>query len=191
MSRPAALLLAMIAGLLLAPAYSERNPPATEPAPAPERSADQDALTVVATGLLADWIMASRDLALAEGTDAMPPAIRQALAGYVPDAVLDAARWRAGGGSSGSLQQGMFMFGDSPAITLGQVIVFATLADAKDPKLWAHEIMHVMQFKRWGVVEFARRYIADYNAVEAEAVEFRWQWMKETGRIPPPGGSLP
>jgi hypothetical protein len=176
MSRPAALVLCCL-WIVAAPAYPHGDAPITAP----------DGLTAVAAGLLADWIIASRDVALAEGTDAMPPAIRKALAGYVPEDVLDATRWRAGGGG-GSLQQGMFTFGDSPAITLDQVIVFDSPSDAKDPKLWAHEIMHVIQYRRWGIQEFARRYITDYSDVEAEAVEFRWQWMQDTGRVPPPGG---
>ena len=147
-------------------------------------SATQNGLGDVAVTLLADWIIESRDSALAEGSEPVPTEIRSELAGYVATEILDAVRWRIGGGSSLSLQLAMFRFGDSPAITLDHVIVFESQAVAEDPRLWVHELMHVMQFKRWGVAGFAARYIDDYAALEAEAVEFRWQWMKLTDRLP-------
>ncbi len=149
-----------------------------------ELSSAQETLLDIAVTLLADWITDSRDTALAEGTDAIPAAIRAALNGYVPAEVLDAVRWRIGGGGTLSLQRGMFKLGDSPAITLDNVIVFETQAHVEDPKLWAHELMHVMQFKRWGIAGFASRYVEDHEAIEAEAAEFRWEWMKHTNRVP-------
>jgi hypothetical protein len=60
-----------------------------------------------------------------------------------------------------------------------------------DPKLWAHEITHVVQYARWGVDEFAVRYLRDYQAVEKEAWDFRWQWMKDKNLIPAPAGQKP
>jgi hypothetical protein len=35
--------------------------------------------------------------------------------------------------------------------------------------LWAHELAHVQQYRKWGIDGFARRYIQDYLAVEQEA----------------------
>jgi hypothetical protein len=43
-----------------------------------------------------------------------------------------------------------------------------------------------MQYRDWGVDGFAARYLADYEAVEHDAAEFRWQWMRATGRVPTP-----
>ncbi len=141
-------------------------------------------LADVAAALLAEWITASRDMALAEGAAAIPDDVRAALSGYVPESILDQVRWRVGGGDGASLQQGMLRFHNSPAITLDYVIVFKDDGHAADPKLWVHELMHVIQYRRWGISNFAQRYVQDYAAVEAEAVEYRWQWMRHTGRIP-------
>jgi hypothetical protein len=41
-----------------------------------------------------------------------------------------------------------------------------------------------MQFAEWGVTGFATRYLRDYEAVEFEAEEFRWQFMKQAGLVP-------
>ena len=79
------------------------------------------------------------------------------------------------------------MLDEAPAITLDYVVVFAERgAGLNDPKLWAHEIKHVMQFAEWGVSGFAARYLRDYSAVEQEAFDFRWQWMKAKNLIPVP-----
>ena len=111
-------------------------------------------------------------------------AFRAALAGYVPDAVLDRVRWREGA-SELSLPQSVINFGDVPAMTLVDVVVFQDRRVAlEDPKLWAHELFHVMQFAEWGIEDFARRYISDYQAVEDPAWEFRWEFMKKAGLLP-------
>lgn len=134
--------------------------------------------------LLASWIVSARDAAKAEGVEPIPAAIRAALVGYVPDAVLDRVRWRVGG-SEMSLPQNVIRFGDVPAMTLVDVIVFQERRPAlEDPKLWAHELYHVMQYDEWGVDEFAVRYLTDYEAVEEPAWEFRWQFMKKAGLLP-------
>jgi hypothetical protein len=139
------------------------------------------------TPLLAEWIDRSRDAALHQGVAEIPPAIRTALSGYVPDETLDRVRWRTGGAGLMSLQQNVFAFGDVPAVTLDYVIVFAEEKPAlEDPKLWAHELKHVMQFADWGVAGFAARYLRDDATVENEAAEFRWQFMKLKGLVPPP-----
>jgi hypothetical protein len=137
--------------------------------------------------VLADWIARSRDAAIGQGVAAIPPAIRRSLAGYVPDETLDRVRWRAGSGIDMSLQQNVFAFGHVPAITLDYVVVFAEEKDAlEDPKLWAHELRHVMQYAEWGVADFAMRYLSDHGSVEMEAAEYRWQFMKLRGLTPPP-----
>jgi Domain of unknown function (DUF4157) len=136
--------------------------------------------------LLANWIRESRDAALAEGVEPVPRSVQDALRGYVPDAVLERARWRAGGGGGLSLQQSLFRIGDYEAVTLDYVVVFLDAQKAKeDPKLWAHELKHVMQYAEWGIGGFAARYLRDYEAVEHDAAEYRWQFMKQAGLIPP------
>jgi hypothetical protein len=134
--------------------------------------------------LFASSLVAARDAARAEGVEPIPAAIRSALTGYVPEQTLGRVRWRVGG-SELSLPQNVIRFGHADAMTLDDVIVFAERRAAlEDPKLWAHELKHVMQFAEWGVGGFATRYLQDYEAVEFEAEEFRWQFMKQAGLVP-------
>jgi len=141
--------------------------------------------------VLAEWIVQSRDSAVAHGVEPMPDSVRAMLAGYVPEEILERVRWREGA-SAFTLQQGAFMIDEAPAITLDYVIVFADRdAALHDPKLWAHEIKHVMQFAEWGVPGFAERYLRDYQAVEQEAFDFRWQWMKDKNLVPVPAPTAP
>ncbi len=142
------------------------------------------------TPILRDWIVQSRDAAVAQGVERIPGAIRAALHGYVPDDILDRVRWRVGGAGEMTLQQNLFRFGYAPAVTLDHVVVFERESDAlNDPKLWAHELKHVMQYAEWGVTDFAARYLRDYEAVEKEAAEYRWEWMKLTDRVPKVAGT--
>ncbi len=135
--------------------------------------------------LLAGSLIAARDAARAEGVEPMPPAMRATLTGYVPSDMLERVRWRVGG-SELSIPQNVIRFGHADAMTLDDVIVFADRSAAlSDPKLWAHELKHVMQFAEWGIAGFATRYLRDYEAVEFEAEEFRWQFMKQAGLTPP------
>ena len=173
--------LALFAALALLVSAAAADPvDGTQPAP-PSNSF----MTALAP-LLARWIESSRDAALAQGVEKIPKSIRASLEGYVPDATLDRARWRTGGGDL-SLQQSAFLFKDAQAVTLDYVIVFANEDDARnDPKLWAHELRHVMQFGEWGIEGFATRYLADSTAVEDVASEYRWQFMKLRGLVPAP-----
>jgi hypothetical protein len=152
----------------------------------PERAPQPLSPLIVASlaPVLASWIVAERDAAKSQGVEPIPAAIRTALEGYVPKAVLDRVRWREGA-SELSLPQNMIRFGHASAVTLDDVIVFEERSAAlEDPKLWAHELEHVMQFEEWGVEGFATRYLSDHAAVELEAVEFRWQFMKQAGLVP-------
>jgi len=134
--------------------------------------------------LLAGWIVSEREAAKTRGVEPIPAPIRAALVGYVPEPILARVRWREGA-SELSLPQNVIRFGHVPAVTLDDVIVFQERRAAlEDPKLWAHELKHVMQFAEWGVDGFARRYLSDYEAVESEAAEFRWEFMKRKGLIP-------
>lgn len=138
---------------------------------------------------LAAWIRAERDAAVASGVEPVPQTVREALAGFVPAEALERARWRVDD-STVSLERALFRMGYTPAITLDDVVLFEHAADAADAKLWAHEIVHVAQYSDWGVAGFAERYLADYEAVEREAAEFRWSWMQATGRVPAPGSAI-
>ena len=124
----------------------------------------------VAVGLLARWITASRQQALAAGTEPVPPLIAEGLAGYFSPGLGQAVRWRGAGTTELSLPGLAFQYGDAAAITLIDVVLFRSDADARhDLKLWAHELTHVEQYRRWGVDGFVARYVADSGAVEREA----------------------
>src|SRR5262245_53028820 len=134
--------------------------------------------------LLASWIASERDAAKAQGVEPIPPPIRAKLTGYVPDAVLDRVRWREGAGEL-SMTQNVIRFGDTPAVTLDDVIVFRERRVAlEDATIWAHELKHVMQFTEWGIDGFATRYLSDSGAVEQEAWDYRWEFMRQAGLTP-------
>ncbi|MDV7213348.1 eCIS core domain-containing protein [Azotobacter beijerinckii] len=143
--------------------------------------------------VLQELIVGSRDEALRSGVRPMPPDIRRQLAGFLPERVLAAARYRVQGGEDLTLQSNLIRYGDAQAITLDYVIVFESSDDAlHNPTLWAHELTHVDQYQRWGIQEFSARYLRDYQAVEREAYEAEPRyaaWAKQQkNRKPAPGG---
>jgi len=143
------------------------------------------AMRELLTPVFAAWIVDSRDAAIERGVEEIPREVRDVLRDFVPPEVLEDVRWRVED-SEASLEQSLFRMNYSSAVTLGDVILFAGLDDAADPKLWAHELFHVMQYREWGIDGFVGRYLADRAAVERDAWEFRWQWMKATNRVPLP-----
>ena len=89
-------------------------------------------------------------------------------------------------GESGSLS--VVLAGDAPAardlaITLGEVILFRPGERGEaDPRIWAHELVHVQQYDRWGVRGFAQRYTADHLAVEREAQDGAARYVAAIGK---------
>jgi hypothetical protein len=134
---------------------------------------------------LSQWIVIERDAAKERGVEPIPPDVREVLEGFVAEEILDVARWRIDD-SAASMYPAFFRFGGTPAVTLDYVVIFDSAEHAADPSLWAHELYHVGQYRDWGIDGFAERYLTDYEAVEHDAADFRWQWMKATGRVPPP-----
>lgn len=121
---------------------------------------------------LQELIARSRDDALRQGVRPIPQAIRENLAGFIPDRVLSAARYRVKGGGDLTLQVNAIRYGEAQAITLDYVIVFKFENDALyNPSLWVHELTHVDQYQRWGLRDFSIRYLRNYEAVEREAYE--------------------
>jgi hypothetical protein len=124
----------------------------------------------VAAAALANALVLSRDAAWTQGTRPMPPHIRQALLDWYPADLLDSIEYRTGIPEDSTLQSLAMRHGDATAITLVDTIVFANPQDAEtNIALWAHEVKHVEQFQRWGLMGFAQRYVRDHQAVEAEA----------------------
>jgi len=138
--------------------------------PARAQQAIPPALLDHGTRLLANLIQAGRESAIANGVKSIPPQIHRALLGFFPDAVLRKVRYSSGHADDITIPGLAMTYGHIDAVTLVDVILFhEDLAARTDSKLWAHELTHVMQFERWGVEGFARRYLQDYDAVEREA----------------------
>ena len=120
--------------------------------------------------LLADLVQSARDSAIANGVKPIPPRIYRALHGYFPDDILRKVRFASGHADTITIPGLALSYGHIDAVTLIDVILFHHDHAARtDAKLWAHELTHVMQYERWGVEGFAKRYLQDYDAVEREA----------------------
>ena len=131
-----------------------------------------EALVQAAAPALQELIARSRDDALNQGVQPIPPDIRQNLSGYIPENILNAARYRVGGGGDLTLQVNAIRYGEAAAITLDYVIVFKEQNDALyNPVLWAHELTHVIQYQRWGLKDFSIRYVRSSDSVEKEAYD--------------------
>jgi hypothetical protein len=126
----------------------------------------------VAATALANALVASRDAAWAQGTDPMPPHIREALLNWYTADLLDSIEYRVGGAEDASVQSLSMRYSDATAVTAIDTIIFEDAWDAQNNlSLWAHEVKHVEQFRRWGLMGFARAYVRDHQAVEAEAYD--------------------
>jgi hypothetical protein len=150
-----------------------------------EESATQavnDLLVQQGAPVLQVLIARSRDDAVRVGVLPIPAEIRQHLAGFIPDVVLDAARYRVQGGDDLTLQVNAIRYGDTAAITLDHVIVFKKPEDAlHNPNLWVHELTHVAQYQRWGIHDFSVRYLRNFQAVEKEANEAATRYAAKAG----------
>lgn len=119
---------------------------------------------------LAEVIATSRQRSIAEGVRPVPGAIARSLQGYFPDALLRKCRFVVGTAGPLRLPALRLSYGEAAAMTLVDVVVFANdRAAQSDLRLWAQHLTHVMQFQRWGIEEFARRYVRDRTGLEQEA----------------------
>lgn len=135
----------------------------------------EDALNLAAVNLEA-WLRQSRQQLLAAGSAPIPPAIRQQLLAWYPPELLDAVRYRVGGGEQLDAASTLLHNPDIRAVTLIDLIVFREAeAAALDVALWAHELHHVQQYREWGVDGFARRYTRDPDGVEGPAYDLQVQ----------------
>lgn len=120
--------------------------------------------------LLAEAIRHSRDNARGAGTFPIPYQMRQRLSVYFAPQILDNVQYRVGQGHELSVQANSIRFGDALAVTLIDTVVFANHMDAdNNDQLWAHELGHIIQYQDWGLSNFAKRYVRNYQDVEAQA----------------------
>lgn len=122
------------------------------------------------TTLLATLIQSARETAIANGVKPVPPQIHRALLGFFPDAVLRKVHYASGQADAIGIPGIAMSYGNIDAVTLGDVILFRDDRAARsNAKLWAHELTHAMQYERWGIEGFARRYLEEHDSVEREA----------------------
>lgn len=119
--------------------------------------------------LLSEAMRHSRDDARRAGTSPIPFEVRQFLLAYYPAWVIDGVEFRVGQGHELSVQANSFRFGDARAVALLDTVIFSDNSQLSDMWLWAHEIAHIQQYKQWGTLDFAKRYVRDYASVETEA----------------------
>jgi hypothetical protein len=103
------------------------------------------------------------------GSLPIPPYIRKQLTGYSTEDSMKNVRYRIGNLGSLNLATVPEQVGFADAVTLIDVVVFRDAIAAATVSLWAHELTHVDQFRKWGVHGFAVRYAQDWQAVEAPA----------------------
>jgi len=119
---------------------------------------------------LATAIRASRNDARRAGTNQIPSRMYRLLRHCFSSRFLNNVEYRVGQGHELSLQANSFRFGGASAIALDDTVIFRRSRDAQDNLwLWAHELQHIDQYDRWGVLKFAKRYVRDHRAVEDEA----------------------
>jgi Domain of unknown function (DUF4157) len=139
-----------------------------------------------ASRALARLIEVTRERVIADGVRPMPAMIHRALLGYFPDALMRKVRYVTGQTEAISLPNLAFTYGDTAAMTLGDVIVFRDERRAQsDVKLWAHELTHVMQYQRLGIEGFADRYVQNSSELEREAygnADRFLEWRKHPAR---------
>ncbi|MER8672550.1 DUF4157 domain-containing protein [Mesorhizobium sp. M0037] len=117
----------------------------------------------------------SKKSAVRAGVKDIPASIRESLQFFYPKAVLDSVRFRVGSRGALDVQQFAFDSG-AAAVTLDNVIVFDSQNDAIDVCLWAHELEHVIQYRRLDVDGFAQRYVqpakrGNYNPKNVGSLE--------------------
>lgn len=125
--------------------------------------------TIAAAAALAQAIRFSKQQALRDSAQPVPPEIREAVARHFPDDVLDEVRWATAGRriGLGSLLTTWYL--KEGAVTLDNVVVFSDRQTARHLALWVHEMTHVVQYRELGVSDFARLYAAQPHVLEEQA----------------------
>jgi hypothetical protein len=118
---------------------------------------------------IASSVRYSRAEALHAGAEPPPTDIRRELEPYFGEDLMDEVTWTLAGHrlSLGSILASWYF--DEAAVTLQDVLVFSSPRASRNLWLWAHELAHVEQYRRWGVNGFSARYAADWAGIERAA----------------------
>ena len=126
----------------------------------------REAAAAALTALIGDV----RQQAIAGGVRPVPSVVSRALLGYFPEGLIRKCRYISGDVGPLKLPSFRVSYGTGGGLTLIDTVIFRSDRAAQgDLKEWALVLTHVMQFQRWGVEEFARRWIDNRAAVEQEA----------------------
>lgn len=137
------------------------------------------------------WLQESRNTARNGGTSSIPAHIRNQVAGFFDEGLLNSVRYKIGDAGVFNLANLSIQYGGANAVTLIDTIVFTNPADAENNVvLWVHELKHVQQFRSWGTRDFAIRYLRSWNGVEGEAYAAQDQFIQwrnsQSAAAPPP-----
>lgn len=111
---------------------------------------------------VANAMISGRNAVVTGGGQGIPPEIRAVLLTYAFRAdLLDSARWTTDFSLFRNTIQAAQMERETTtgAITLLNAIVFRDDDVAHSTALWAHEMIHLQQYRRWGVFGFAKRWV--------------------------------
>jgi hypothetical protein len=118
---------------------------------------------------LALAIRLGRAEALRSGVKPVPPELKRAFKKHYPERVLKEARWTVAAPDSRLGRVPARWPVQEGAVTLGDVIVFKTRSGSRNRRLFAHELVHVEQYRKLGIGAFARLYAANPEPIEEEA----------------------
>jgi hypothetical protein len=122
-------------------------------------------------GQLATLIHQARERARDSNCKPAPGRVVEEISRFMPSTVFEDVCWTV-------VRDGLTLDslaindGGMGAITLEDTIVFRDGQSASNPVLWAHELIHVCQYRRLGLPAFASIYSYNWNALENEAKAF-------------------
>jgi uncharacterized protein DUF4157 len=122
--------------------------------------------------LLASQIRQSRQNVRNQGCGPAPPNVVNALSPFMPNTVFNGVCWATLTPGLG-IENLVIEAGGMAAVTLDDTIVFKDQQAGFDPVLWAHELTHVLQYRRLSVEGFANIYTYDSKRIEGEAYQFQ------------------
>ena len=116
-------------------------------------------------------IVSGRNAVVANGGAPIPDNIKPFLRRWHTQELIDSVRWTDNWSLvSSTLQAAQMRFNeDTRAIALINAVVFRDRNAANDPALWAHEMVHIQQYRDMGVNDFARSWVK--NSARGGAIE--------------------
>jgi hypothetical protein len=107
-----------------------------------------------------------------QGCGPAPEFVLNELSPFMPRSVFNGVCWAVLTPGMG-IDSLVIEDGGMAGITLDDTIVFKDQQSGFRPDLWAHEMTHVLQYRRLSVEGFANIYSYDFRRLEGEAYEFQ------------------